>query len=235
MGPEPRGIAITPVTSGADSDQTVYVTNFLALPNNGAIDGADNAKVGYVTVIPVASDTVTGQVTLNPVSDTGFKAAGDALNHIAAPATPVATDFTFTTGAYPNQLNAIAIRNNFAYVPSTAASPNGPVRFNVNVQSLVNVIDLTANTDAGKTINMQQAVAAQTNPQRLFITQPWAIAFKHNADEGYVVSAASDIVAKLAVDPGSGAPVVETNPADATQRVGDSGGQESAGHRDQLG
>lgn len=218
VGPEPRGIAITPKPGGSDGDQTVYVTNFLALPASPtALDGADDAKVGYVTIISVASDTVTGQVKLNPVADSGFKAAGDALKHIAPPATATPADFTFTTGAYPNQLNGIAIHNNFAYVPNTAASPNGPVRFNVNVQSLVNVIDLSYGQDAGLTINMQQAVAAQSSPQKLFFTNPWAIAFKHNADEGFVVSAASDIVAKLAVDPQSGAPSVAINPADSSK------------------
>ncbi|HLJ46281.1 MAG TPA: beta-propeller fold lactonase family protein [Bryobacteraceae bacterium] len=216
VGPEPRGMAVT--AGASDGDQTLYVTNFLALPaNSTALDGSDNAKVGYVTAISVAYDTVIGQVTLNPVADSGFKAAGDALKHVAPPATPVATDFTFTTGAYPNQLNAIAVHNNFAYVPNTAASPNGPVRFNVNVQSLVNVIDLTSNQDAGQTINIQQAVAAQSNPQKLFFTNPWAIAFKHNADEGFVVSAASDVVAKLSVDPNSGAPTVQMNPADSSK------------------
>jgi YVTN family beta-propeller protein len=217
VGQEPRGIAITPVASGADADQTIFVTNFLALPANGAIDGADNAKVGWVTVISGATNSVTGQVMLNPIADTGFKAAGDALKHIAAPAAPATADFTFTTGAYPNQLNAIAIRNGFAYVPNTAASPNGPIRFNVNEQSLVHVIDLGSKTDAGQTINMQQAVAAQTNAQRLFITQPWAIAFKHSADEGYVVSSASDIVVKLSVDSYTGAPAVKSDPSDPTR------------------
>ena len=48
---------------------------------------------------------------------------------------------------------------------------------------------------------MQSAVNAQTNPTKLFITQPWAIAFKNSADTAYVVSAASNIVVKLAVDP----------------------------------
>ena len=40
---------------------------------------------------------------------------------------------------------------------------------------------------------MHRAVAEQTGTPKLFITQPWAIAFKHNGNEGYVVSAASNI------------------------------------------
>jgi uncharacterized protein (TIGR03437 family) len=202
VGPLPRGIAITHGNGLTDSNQVVYVTNFLALPaGNGEPDGFDDAKTGFVTAISVATDTVI---------------QSNALQHIAPPANPATTDFTFTTGAYPNQLNTIATKGNFAYIPNTAASPNGPVRFNVNVQSPVNVINLATNQDAGQTINMQSAVGAQTNPTKLFITQPWAIAFKNNANTAYVVSAASNIVAKLTVDPASGAPSVQMNPSDPT-------------------
>src|ERR1017187_10566739 len=218
VGPEPRGIAITHGPNSTDSNQVVYVTDFLALPaGNGEPDGFDDAKTGFVTAISVANDSVISTIMLAPVADTGFKAAGDALKHIAPPATPVATDFTFTTGAYPNQLNNLATHGNFVYLPNTGASPNGPVRFNVNTQSLLSVINLTTNKDAGQTINMQSAVNAQTNPTKLFITQPWAIAFKNNAETAYVVSAASNIVVKLAVDSATGKATVQNDPSDTTR------------------
>src|SRR4030095_10765448 len=101
---------------------------------------------------------------------------GDALARVAPPATPAPEDFRFTTGAYPNQLNSIAIRGRFAFIPNTGASPNGPIRFNVNTQSLLSVLDTTTRLDTGRTINMHSAVASQTNATRRFITQPWAIA-----------------------------------------------------------
>ena len=217
VGPEPRGIAITNAGSGDDTQETVLVTQFLSLPIDGKVDGADDAKAGHVTVISAATDTVIGDIVINPLADTGFKAAGDALQRIAPPATPVDADFKFITGAYPNQLNNIAIRGKFAFVPNTGASPNGPVRFNVNTQSLLSVIDIAARKDAGKTINMHAAVDAQTNPAKRFITQPWAMAFKHKADEAYVVSAASNILVKLKIDPNTGAPTVQTDPGDPTR------------------
>jgi uncharacterized protein (TIGR03437 family) len=216
-GIEPRGIAITNSGTGDDTQETVYVTQFLALPVPGKIDGADDAKAGHLTVISAATDSMTGEILLNPIADTGFKAAGNALMHIAPPANPAPADFTFTTGAYPNQLNSIAILGRFAFVPNTGASPNGPVRFNVNVQSLVSVIDLTAKTDAIKTINMQSAVGNQANATKLFITQPWSIAFKHQSNQGYAISAASNIVVKLAVDSATGTPTVQTDPTDSTR------------------
>jgi len=214
VGFEPRGIAITN-GGGADTQETVYVTQFLSLPVAGKFDGADDAKAGHITVISAATDAVVGDIVLNPIADTGFKAAGDALMHIAPPGTPQPADFKFTTGAYPNQLNQIAIRGKFAFVPNTGASPNGPVRFDVNTHSLLSVIDLTAKQDAIQTINMHQAVAKQTNLAKRFITQPWA--FKHQADEGYVVSAASNIVVKVKINPSTGAPTVQTDPTDSTR------------------
>ena len=191
VGIEPRGLAIT----GDDDDEIVYVTQFLSLPVAGKIDGADDAKVGYVTRISAESDTIIDQIQLAPIADTGFKALGDALARV-----PPGT-VSFTTGAYPNQLNNIAIKNGFAYVPNTGASPNGPLRFNVNTQSLLSVINRGTGLEVRPAINMHLAVAQQANTAGRFITQPWAMAFKHASNEGYVVSAASNIVVKVAVDP----------------------------------
>jgi YVTN family beta-propeller protein len=217
VGIEPRGIAITNDGDDDDTDETVYVTQFLALPVAGKFDGADDAKIGAVTAISTANDTVSNTVTLQPIADTGFKAAGDAIGRIAAPATPATEDFKFTTGAYPNQLNNIGIKGHFAFVPNTGASPNGPTRFDVNTQSLLCAINLLTNQDAGRTINMHTAVKNQTNPSKLFITQPWAIAFKNGTDEGYVVSAAGNIVVKVKIDPTSGLPAVQNDLDDPTR------------------
>lgn len=217
VGTEPRGIAITNDGDGDDNDETVYVTQFLALPVFNKLDGEDDSKAGLVTVVSTATDSIQASVRLNPLADTGFKAAGDAIARIAPPANPQPSDFIFTTGAYPNQLNNIGIRGNFAFVPNTGASPNGPVRFNVNTQSLLHVIDRTTNQDTGRTINMHLAVARQSNPSKRFITVPWAIAFKNRSDEGYVVSAASNIVVKILVDPVTGAPTVQLDPLDQSR------------------
>jgi len=216
-GLEPRGIAITNSGSGDDTQETLFVTQFLSLPVPGRVDGSDDAKAGHVTAISAATDTVIDDIVIYPIADTGFKAAGDALQRVAPPAAPVEADFKFVTGAYPNQLNNIALRGKFAFLPNSGASPNGPVRFNVNTQSLLSVIDTSARKDAGKTINMHAAVSAQTNPAKRFITQPWAIAFKHKADEGYVISAASNIVVKVKIDPVTGAPAVQSDPTDVSR------------------
>jgi YVTN family beta-propeller protein len=212
VGVEPRGIAITNDGDADDDDELVYVTQFLGQRIPGRVDGRDDAKSGRVTILSTSTQAIVGSVVLNPVADTGFKAAGDALARI-----PPGAGFTFTTGAYPNQLNGIAIRGNFAFVPSTGASPNGPVRFDVNTHSLLSVIDRLAGVDAGKTINLHAAVRDQLSPLRRFLTQPWAIAFKHGADQAYVVSAASDVVVKLATSAADGLAVVQSDPLDPTR------------------
>jgi len=213
-GFEPRGLAITNDDDGDDADETVYVTQFLSLPVPGKIDGQDDAKAGKVTAISTATDAVIGEITLNPLADAGFRAAGDAIARIP-PATPPA--FTFPTGAYPNQLNNIGIKGKYAFVPNVGASPNGPIRFDVNTQSLLSVIDTTTNADAQQTINMHRAVAQQTNTTRRFLTIPWALAFKHLANEAYVVSAASNVLFKIAVNPATGAAAVQPDPSDPTR------------------
>jgi YVTN family beta-propeller protein len=210
VGPEPRGLAITNDGDANDTDETVYVTQFLSLPVVGKVDGQDDAKAGHVTIISAATDTVTGQVTINPLANTGFNALGDAIARIAP-----GTTFTFPTGAYPNQLNNLGIKGNFVYVPNVGASPNGPIRFDVNTQSLLSAINATTAADAG-TINMHTAVRDQTNPSKLFNTLPWAIGFKHAANVGYVVIAASNVILKVVVDPATGAPTVQNDPADPT-------------------
>ncbi len=217
VGPEPRGIAITNNGNSLDNDETVYVTQFLSLPTSGAVDGQDNAKAGHVTIISSLTDTVIGEATINAIADTGFNATGDAIARIPPGDPNNPANFTFPTGAYPNQLNNVAIKGNFAYVPNVGASPNGPVRFDVNTHSLLSVIDRNTNQDAGKTINMHLAVKQQTNSAKLFNTLPWAMAFKHSSDEGYVAIAASNVIVKVAVDPVTGAPAVQNDPTDATR------------------
>jgi YVTN family beta-propeller protein len=209
-GIEPRGIAITNDGDSDDNDETVYVTQFLSLPASpGVLDGADNSKVAFVTTISTATNTVVGSIRLNPLTDTGFTATGDALARIPP------NSGTFVTGAYPNQLNNIAIKGGFAFVPNTGASPNGPFRFDVNTQSLLSVFNTSTNLETGAPLNMHVAVKNQTNPVKTFITQPWAIAFAHHSDAGFVAAAASNLLVKLAISGGTA--TVQSDPSDTTR------------------
>lgn len=217
VGLEPRGLAITNDGDDVDNDETLYVTNFLAAPFNNKIDGSDDSKAGLVSVVSTQTNAVTSVITVRPLADTGFNATGDALARIA-PLDPLnPANFTFVTGAYPNQLNNVTIKGGYAFLPNTGASPNGPVRFDVNTHSLLSVLNRSTNQDANLTINMHKAVGVQTNPNKLFITQPVSMAFQHAGWNAYVISAASNIVVKVSADPTTGAPTVQNDPTDPTR------------------
>jgi YVTN family beta-propeller protein len=221
VGLEPRGIAITNDGDGRDGDEKVYVTQFLAVDRPGVTIGADDYKEGRVTVISAANDKVIGEVVLNPMTETGFLSNGSALRHIA-PTTP--PTFTVTTGAFPNQFNSVVIKGARAYLPSTAASPDGPQRFNVNVQSMLSVVDLSTDTEgesggARQTLNMNRGINFEpAGENKLFIAVPWAAAFERRSNEGYVVSAGANLLVKVILD-ANGTPTINA-PTGAGQPSG---------------
>lgn len=210
VGLQPRGIAITNDGDADDNDEKVYVTQFFAVGRPGTVIGADDYKEGRVTVISTRTDRVIKEIALAPMADVGFNANGSALRRI--PATDPAT-FTVPTGAFPNFLNAVVIKGNKAYLPNNAASPDGPVRFNVNVQSFLNVIDTTTDKEGevgGKlqTINMNRGIQFEAaSPNRLFVGVPWHIAFARNSNVGWVVAQAANIVVKVSLD-ANGTPTI---------------------------
>ena len=232
-GVEPRALAITNDGDGSDANEKVYVTQFLGFDRPGAVIGADDYKEGRVTVIATRTNRVLGQVTLSPLADAGFRSNGSALQRIPATDPPA---FTHTTGASPNMLHGIAIKGNRAYVPNNAASADGPVRFNVNVQAFLSVVDVTRDREgeAGgvvQTINMNRGINFEPpGPAKLFVGVPWAIAFERGRDVGYVVAAASNIVVRVDLD-ASGTPTVHapTAPGDPGQVVRIAAGQDPTG------
>lgn len=205
VGEKPRALAITDNGDADDNDEKVYVAWFLAVYRPGDVrPGDDLGKVGRVSVLSTATDRVTKVVTLEPLADTGFKSDGDALGRVAPTGTA-----TVVTGAFPNVLASLTLRGNRLYVPSTGSSPNGPVRFNVNVQSLVHVVDTTTDTDLGKTVNLNRgvnfeaaSVDAQGRPVHRFVTNPYGLVLRSGGTSGFVVSAASDMLVKVDVLPG---------------------------------
>ena len=220
VGLEPRGIAITNDGDIYDDDEKVYVTQFLGVDKPGVTIGADDYKEGRVAVISTANNSVLKQAVLAPMADTGFKSDGSALKRIAV------TE-KVTTGAFPNMLQAIVIKGSRAYLPNTCASPDGPVKFNVNLQSCLTVLDLATDAEgqAGgvpQSLNMNRGVqfevadAAQFS-KRLFHAVPWAAAFKHNTNTGYAVSMASNVLVKVQLD-ANGTPTIN-----APAAAGDAG------------
>ena len=76
-------------------------------------------------------------------------------------------------------LQSIAIFNGRGLVPNSAASPEPPLRFNLNVQSLVSVFDITTNRElTDQTFNMNRGInfdlPARACSTRRFATTPIA-------------------------------------------------------------
>ena len=190
---QPRGLAVT-----VDNTK-LYVTRFLSFVKPGGRQGDDNGKEGLVAVLNIntasaniADYNVARVVTLG-ARVTGFKFPG--LTNPPAP----------DTLAFPNQMQSIVIRGDRAYLPNVAASPSGPLRFNLDTHAFVNVIG-GANGNSPTDLTVTNLHLGATDPEpgkrKLFFANPWAIAFttQSGAGNAYVVSAASDALVKLNVD-----------------------------------
>ncbi|HYV30964.1 MAG TPA: YncE family protein, partial [Candidatus Binatia bacterium] len=192
---QPRGLAVT-------LDNTkLYVTRFLSFTKAGGRQGDDFGKEGLVAVLdintasPYINDYHVGRAVALAPQITGFKFPG-----LTDPPAP-------DTAAFPNQLQSVVIRGDQAYLPNIAASPTGPLRFNLDTHAFVSVIDSvngTAPVDAGNTKFLNLHLGARDpegGRRRVFFANPWAIAFtsQSGAGNGYVVSAASDLLVKLNV------------------------------------
>lgn len=227
FGTAPRAIAVTNNGDANDADETVFVALFYAQlrPGKTATDeGQDDQREGRVVAISAATNAVLGTAVLAPLASTGFNANGQlapATGLTPAVASTNPQTFTTPTGAYPNQLAALALHpsNGNAYVVSTGASPNGPLRFNSNVQGLVSIFNTASRAEvtAAQTdpnvrrtapLNMNQGNNLATTPApRLFLSNPVAMAWRPNGSDAWVVIQNSDLVVRLTVD-GNGIPTV---------------------------
>lgn len=64
---------------------------------------------------------------------------------------------------YPNMLNALLLRGTLLYVPNIGASPEPPVRFNVNVHGLVGVLDRFVGNEPF-TLNLNAQIKDEVQP-----------------------------------------------------------------------
>ena len=192
---QPRGLAVS------QDNSKLYVTRFLSFTRPGGRQADDLGKEGLVAVLDIntysfyLSDYRVARVATLAPQITGFKFPG--LTNPPAP----------NTFAFPNQLQCIVLRGDQAYLPNIAASPTGPLRFNLDTHAFVSVLDGvngTSPADAGtnKFLNLHLGARdPEPGKRRSFFANPWAIAFTTQSGPGqaYVVSAASDLLVKLNV------------------------------------
>lgn len=234
FGTAPRAIGVTNDGDGDDTDETIFVALFFGQlrAGKGAVDeGQDDQREGRVVAISAATNTVLGSpnpIVLNPMAVTGFNSNGrlaPASTLVPAVASTNPQTFSTSTGVFPNQLADIAIHpfSGEAYVVSTGASPNGPLRFNSMAQGLVSVYDATTRLEVTSAqtgasvrqtapLNLNQGVNFDVvNAPRLFLSNPVAMAWRPNGSDAWVVVQNSDVVVRLTVDtngiPTIGAPL----------------------------
>ena len=183
----------------------------------------DDSREAVIDVISATSNTVVNSIVLAPVANTGFNLARgafvntDMANPSDAPRTIFAdggTDGTQVqpTGAFPNLLQSIILFGDRGFVPNSAASPEPPLRFNGNVQSLLSVFSITSRQEiADQTFNLNRGInfdvpaglkdaQIRDNTERLFPSAPVDIDCSDVTNACWVVSQGSDFIVRMTFD-----------------------------------
>ncbi|MGE0403875.1 MAG: hypothetical protein AB7T06_44620 [Kofleriaceae bacterium] len=185
----PRALTITNNLDTNDDDETLIVTQFfgVATPDGEA---KNDGRTGKVRLYSLADLSTYRSLVLAPI-DSGFPAGGVAGNP--------------TVLAFPNQLSAVAVANGRAFITSTAASPELPVRFDNNVFPVVHVGDLESATEvtgAGGSTNLARKIYdAIPNPSptspRFIPGQLADISFVDESNVAYVVGLTGDVMTRI--------------------------------------
>ncbi len=221
VGGNPMAIAITD-DNDEDADETVFVTNFYArLRAGGPGEGFDDGKEGIVRAFTVGDPGTITEITLSPLAgtETGFTANRrefcnntdttdpDPANQTFCP------DLTITDptnpiiaqdpqGCFSNQLHAAIIRRGRLYLPNICAQPEPPVRFDVNVQAVIHVVDTTTLSEVpSERVNLNAQIGQETNTTglgKLFGNDITAIDRK--GDNFFIVSRGGNYVLRATLD-----------------------------------
>ena len=218
----PTAIAVTNDGDRDDLDETVFVTQFFAevIPGGPGVT-FDDGDQGVVWSFSTAGGAAQ-KITLSPLANAGFTADRspfcanfNANLHSAIYCPDVEeTDATADVidsdpqGAYPNQLWSLVLRDGLLYVPSMAPSPEPPVKFNVNVQALVHVVDAAAEVEvAARTVNLNNQIKAEVQPPvptesvgRLFGNDVVALDATEDGTRFFFVSRGANCVIEAGLD-----------------------------------
>ena len=178
VGGNPTAIAVSDDGDRDDNDETVFVTQFFSELVEGKQQPFDDARQGIVHAFSSGGFGSVERITLSPLANSGFDAdrskfctkitAGAHSDvYCPDPEAAVANDAVLkdVQGAFPNLLNSAIVRRGKLYLANIGAAPEPPVKFNVNVQALVNVVDVAAREElADLTTNLNAEVKAETAP-----------------------------------------------------------------------
>ncbi|TWT46225.1 Alpha-agarase precursor [Phycisphaerae bacterium RAS1] len=179
-GGNPTAIAITNDGDADDTDETVFVTRFYAqVIEGGNGEAFDDGKEGIVQAFNAGSRGTVTDITLSPLANSGFTADrknfcqqfnATAANNTFCPDT-AAADATADVIAknpqavYPNQFQSALLRGGRLYLPNIGAQPEPPIKFNVNVQALVHVVNAETLAEVpAETVNLNNLIKVETQP-----------------------------------------------------------------------
>lgn len=222
LGGNPAAIVVSNDGDADDLDETVFVTQFFAeaVPG-GPGEAFDTGRQGVVWSFPV-SGGAPAKTVLSPLANAGFTADRapycanfDAtvhsqiycpdVNEVDALAPSIAQA---PQGAFPNQLQAAVLRDGLLYVPSLAASPEPPVKFSVNVQALVHVVDAASTLEIpARTLNLNAQIKVEPTPAvptqslgRLFANDVVALDATADGQRFFFVSRGGNCVIEATLD-----------------------------------
>ncbi|MET0988458.1 MAG: hypothetical protein ABW034_23925 [Steroidobacteraceae bacterium] len=140
-------LVLHPMDSGFAADRRPFCVNTRkALQDAGTVkffnSGADGSKDG---ASQLAQTTFCPDVSSMDASATG----------------PIGKQ---PQKVYPNMLFSALVRGPLLYVPNVGAQPEPPVRFNVNVQGLVGVLNRIRGIETDRSLNLNAQVAKETQP-----------------------------------------------------------------------
>lgn len=225
VGGNPWAIAVTNDGDADDDDETVFVTQFFAeLIPDGPGEAFDDGKRGVVQSFALSNPATITKTTLSPFGDSGF--TGDrtafcsAFNAQAANATFCPDSGIVDPnsvvikqdpqGAFPNQLGSALIRGGRLFLPNIGAAPEPPLKFNINLQSLVYVVDTASKTELTDLhVNLNNQIKDETDPvpadatstlQRVFGSDLIAIDATDDASTILIVSRGGNQVFRATLD-----------------------------------
>ena len=197
----PKALAVTNNGDASDDDELLVVPEFFGEP--AGTEGSDTSRTGRIRLYKLADLKPVQAITLAPISS-GF-APTDLNGTVLA---PVQTS--------PNQLASAIVVGAKLYVTSVSASPAPPVKFNLNVQPVLEVADLQLHqqdTSALGTMNLAKLVKDQVPdprttpgaPPRNFLADLIDVGFV-GSDVAYVLSQGGDAIQRVVL--GAGGPTL---------------------------
>jgi YVTN family beta-propeller protein len=190
--PQVAQLLLKPMASGFAADRRSYCLNTRrALQDAGTIKFFNSGPATAPTdgAAQLAQTTFCPDVNSSDASDTGTIAK-----------TP--------QKVYPNMLLSSLLRGSLLYVPNIGAQPEPPVRFNVNVQGLVGVLNRVEGVETERSLNLNAQVAKETQPavadetkslDRLFLNDLVALDADRRGKEFLFVSRGANYVLRAGI------------------------------------